>query len=81
MKAVKPMNEEMYSVHLHPRYDIVMKPPANGASNGPMNTVAEKQAIARPQVSLLYMSAKIAATTASGQDPNSPSKKRQIRTV
>jgi hypothetical protein len=67
MKAVKPMNEEMYSVHLHPRYDIVMKPPANGASNGPMNTVAEKQAIARPQVSLLYMSAKITAHQRSGK--------------
>jgi hypothetical protein len=81
MKAVKPMNEEMYSIHLHPRYDIVMKLPTNGVSNGPMNTVSKKQAIARPRVSLLYMSAKIAATTASGQDPKSPSKKRQIRAV
>jgi hypothetical protein len=81
MNAEKSMNEEMYSVHLHPRYDIVRKPPIKGASIGPIKTVAENAATARPRVSLLYISAKIAATTVRGQDPKKPSKNREIMTV
>ena len=58
-----------------------MKPPMNGASNGPMKTVAEKTATAKPRVLLLNMSANAAATTARGQEPNKPSKNRHIMTV
>lgn len=46
-----------------------------------MKTVAEKTATARPRILLLNMSAKTAATIASGAEPNRPAKKRQIRTV
>lgn len=58
-----------------------MNPPMNGASNGPMNTVAEKTATARPRTVLLNMSAKTAATIANGEEPKRPAKKRHIRTV
>ena len=58
-----------------------MKPPMKGANNGPMKTVAEKTAIAKPRVLLLNISANAAATTAKGHEPNKPSKNRQIMTV
>jgi hypothetical protein len=80
-KVRKPMNELMYMVHRQPWYDCVMKPPIKGAINGPMNTVAEKTATARPRTSLLNMSANTAATMARGEEPQRPAKKRQIMTV
>jgi hypothetical protein len=35
----------MYSVHLHPKWLIVMKPPMNGAIRGPVKTVSENTVI------------------------------------
>lgn len=58
-----------------------MNPPINGASSGPVKTAMEKMVIAIPRVALLNMSEKTAATTASGQAPKKPAKKRQIKTV
>jgi hypothetical protein len=58
-----------------------MKPPMKGANKGPMKTVAEKTATARPRSLLSNMSAKTAATMASGLEPKRPVKKRQIITV
>lgn len=80
-KAEKPIMAEIYSVHLQPRYEVVMKPPMNGASKGPMKTVAENTATANPRVLLLNMSVNAAATTARGHEPNKPSKNRQIMIV
>lgn len=47
-----------------------------GLINGPMNTIAEKHAMAIPRVSLPNRSEKAPPTTASGQDANTPAKKR-----
>jgi hypothetical protein len=58
-----------------------MKPPMKGARSGPMKTVAEKTAMARPRTLLSNMSAKTAATMARGLEPKRPAKKRQISTV
>jgi hypothetical protein len=58
-----------------------MKPPMKGASKGPVKTAMEKMVMAMPRVALLNMSEKTAATTASGQAPKKPAKKRQMRTV
>ncbi len=58
-----------------------MKPPMKGASSGPVKTVMEKTVMAMPRVRLSNMSEKIAATTASGQAPKKPAKKRVMRTV
>lgn len=44
------------------------------ANSGPMNTVAEKTAIAKPLASLPNISAKIAAVIAKGADPKKPLK-------
>ena len=52
-----------------------------GANSGPMKTVVENTAMANPRVSLLNMSAKAAATTAKGHEPNRPPKKREIMSV
>lgn len=49
-----------------------MKPPMNGASNGPVKTVIENTVMAIPRVLLSNMSANTAATTARGQAPNIP---------
>ena len=46
-----------------------------------MKTATAKAAIAKPRVLLSNMSAKAAATTANGQEPKRPSKKRQIMMV
>jgi hypothetical protein len=58
-----------------------MKPPMNGASRGPVKTDMEKMVMAMPRVELLNMSENTAATTARGQAPKKPAKKRQIRIV
>lgn len=58
-----------------------MKPPMNGARSGPEKTVIEKTVIARPLVRLSNMSEKTAATTAKGQAPKRPPKKRHSKTV
>ena len=60
---------------------MVVKPPMNGARRGPVKTVIEKTVTARPRVRLLNISEKTAATTARGQDPKTPPKNRQIKTV
>jgi hypothetical protein len=52
-----------------------------GPASGPLNTEAAKAAIAIPRVSLLKISEKIAGTIVRAQDPKSPAKKRQIRSV
>src|SRR4051812_19424093 len=57
---------------------MLMKPPMKGAIRGPKKTVLEKQAIAIPRVRLLKISEKTAATTANGELPKIPQKKRQI---
>lgn len=80
-KAMKPIKELIYSVHLHPKLLLVTKPPMNGASSGPINTVAENTATASPRLALSNISAKTAATTAKGQEPKRPAKKRQMRIV
>lgn len=46
-----------------------------------MKTVIEKTVTARPRVRLLNMSEKTAATTARGQEPKTPPKNLQIKTV
>ena len=46
-----------------------------------MKAVMEKTVTARPRVRLLNMSEKTAATTARGQEPKTPPKNRQIKTV
>ena len=72
----------MYSVQRQPMWGfMIMKPPMKGARSGPVNTVIEKTVMARPRVRLSNMSENTAATTASGQAPKSPPKKRQRRTV
>jgi hypothetical protein len=81
MKDTKPMKLLMYSVHLQPKWLSVMKPPMKGASSGPMKTVAEKTATASPRSLLSNMSAKTAATMASGEEPKMPAKKRHMRMV
>ena len=60
---------------------MLMNPPMNGARRGPRNTVLEKTEIATPRVRLSYMSENTAATTANGELPKIPAKKRQIMTV
>ena len=80
-KVVKPMIEARYWVHRQPRYEVTMKPPIKGASRGPVKTAMEKSVTAMPRVLLSNMSEKTAATTASGQAPKKPLKKRQRRMV
>ncbi len=58
-----------------------MKPPTKGASMGPVKTVMEKTVMAMPRVRLSNMSEKTAATTARGQAPKKPAKKRVMSTV
>jgi hypothetical protein len=58
-----------------------MKPPTNGASSGPMKTVAENTAMACPRSLLSNISAKTAATIARGLEPKIPAKKRHIMMV
>lgn len=58
-----------------------MKPPTKGARRGPVNTAIEKSVMAIPRVRLSNMSEKTAATTAKGQAPKKPAKKRQMSTV
>ncbi len=71
-----------YSVQRQPMWGfMMMKPPMNGARRGPVNTVMEKTVMARPRVRLSNMSENTAATTARGQAPKRPPKKRQRRTV
>lgn len=60
---------------------MMIKPPMNGASRGPVKTVMEKTVMARPRVLLSNMSENTAATTASGHEPKTPAKKRVNRTV
>ena len=60
---------------------MTMKPPMKGARSGPENTVMEKTVMASPRVRLSNMSEKMAATTASGEDPNTPAKNRDSSTV
>ena len=52
-----------------------------GANKGPEKTVMEKSVTAKPRVRFPNMSEKTAATTASGQEPKTPPKKRVMRTV
>lgn len=52
-----------------------------GASKGPVKTVMEKTVMARPRVLLSNMSENTAATTAKGQEPKTPAKKRVSITV
>lgn len=79
--AENPKIATKYSVHRHPRYELEMKPPINGARKGPQNTVREKAVIARPLLLLSYMSEKTAATTVKGQAPKKPAKNLHIITV
>ena len=81
-KARKPMIATRYSVQRQPIWGfITMKPPIKGARSGPVKTVMEKTVMARPRVRLSNMSENTAATTARGQAPKRPPKKRQRRTV
>jgi len=47
--AAKPRKAGMYAVKRHPRYDLAMKPPVDGASSGPQMTVAPNVATAAPR--------------------------------
>lgn len=60
---------------------MMMKPPIKGANKGPVKTVMEKTVMARPRVLLSNISEKMAATTANGQEPKTPAKKRVNMTV
>ena len=80
-KARKAMKETMYSVQRQPRYEVEMKPPIKGAIIGPVKTVMENKVMAISFVLLSNMSEKTAATTASGQAPKKPPKKRVMRMV
>ena len=68
------MMDAMYMVHLHPRYDIVMKPPVNGDAKGPTNTAMANIAIATPHVWLFQISANTAGTIAIGEAEKKPAK-------
>lgn len=81
MKQANPMKDTMYSVQRYPRSDITMKPPMNGAINGPVKTVIEKIVMAIPRVRLSNMSEKTAATQVRGHAPKNPLKNRQMRSV
>ncbi|KAH3664791.1 hypothetical protein OGATHE_003606 [Ogataea polymorpha] len=70
----------MNSVHLQPRLELAtIKPPMNGASNGPTNTAIENTTIAVPLVRLPNMSAKPAGATTIGAAPKQPAKNLQIK--
>lgn len=45
-----PMMQEMYIVHFHFRYDIVIKPPVKGDAKGPTNTAMANISISTPRV-------------------------------
>lgn len=81
VNAENPKIATKYSVHRHPRYEVVMKPPMNGATKGPLNTMREKTVIARPLLLLSNISEKTAATTVKGQAPKKPAKNLHIITV
>ena len=50
-RARKPKIAAKYSVHRHPRFGFMtVKPPINGASKGPVNTVMLKTVTANPLV-------------------------------
>ena len=58
-----------------------MNPPMKGPNIGPMNTILEKMTIAMPRCSLSNMSAKTAAVTVNGHEPNKPVQNRHIINV
>lgn len=79
---MKPIIAAIYSVQRQPMCLFsTIKPPRNGARRGPVKTIIENTVIARPRLLLSNMSEKTAATTARGQEPKTPPKNRQIRTV
>lgn len=81
-KAMKPIIAAMYSVQRQPMCLFnTINPPRNGARSGPVKTIIENTVIARPRLLLSNISEKTAATTARGQEPNTPPKNRQIKTV
>lgn len=58
-----------------------MKPPMNGASNGPEKTVMLNTVIASPRCRFENISAKTAPTHVRGQAPKKPEKNLQMKTV
>lgn len=62
LNATKPMIAATQPIHLHPRYEAVMKPPTKVANKGALRTFMEKIVRAKPRVRSLYISAKMAPT-------------------
>lgn len=72
MLAAKPIIAGIYATQRHPKYELEMKPPMNGAIKGPQMIMAPNSATARPRYLLLYMSANTAPQIAKGALPKKP---------
>lgn len=69
------------AVHLHPRYEAVIKLPMTGPAMGPTNVAAAKTHVATPLSTGCQKSAKVPPTIARGAEPKTPPKNRQSMMV
>ena len=75
------MMSVIQDVHLHPRCDSVMKPPAMGPATGPANPPAAKTQMAYALGMGSHRSARAPPTTESGAAAKKPPRKRPTQMV